>query len=52
MKEKNIETNISKVRDQACSMLSESLRSPGEPIINFVLSTIEPTPVDQITAKE
>jgi hypothetical protein len=52
MKEKNIETNIPEVRDQACSMLSESLRSPGEPIIKFILSKIEPTPVEQITAKE
>jgi len=52
MGEKNIETNISKVRDQVFSILSDSLRSPGEPIITFIMSKIEPTPEDSITAKE
>jgi len=52
MREENIETNIPKVRDQVFSILSESLRSPGEPIITFVMSKIEPTPEDSITAKE
>lgn len=52
MNEKNIETNIPKVRDQVFSVLSESLRSPGEPIITFVMSKIEPTIKDRITAKE
>jgi len=52
MREKNIESNIPKVRDQVFSILSDSLRSPGEPIITFILSKIEPTPEDSITAKE
>lgn len=52
MKETNIETNIPKVRDQVFSVLSESLRSPGEPIITFVMSKIDPTPEDLIKAKE
>lgn len=52
MGENNIETNISKVRDQVFSILSDSLRSPGEPIITFVMAKIEPTPEDSITAKE
>ncbi|KAE9526974.1 hypothetical protein AGLY_013622 [Aphis glycines] len=52
MREKNIETNIPKVRDQVFSILSDSLRSPGEPIITFILSKIEPTPEDSITAKD
>jgi len=52
MGEKSIETNIPKVRDQVFSILSDSLRSPGEPIITFILSKIEPTPEDSITAKE
>jgi len=52
MNETKIETNIPKVRDQVFSVLSESLRSPGEPIIKFVMSKIEPTIIDRITAKE
>lgn len=52
MNEKNIEINISKVRDEVFSMLSESLRSPGEPTVTFIMSNIEPTPEDQITSKE
>lgn len=52
MTEKNIETDIPKVRDEVFSVLSESLRSPGEPIITFVMSEIEPTIEDRITAKE
>lgn len=52
MSEKNIEVNISKVREQVFSVLSESLRSPGEPMITFVMSKIEPTSEDRITAKE
>jgi len=52
MNETNIESNISKVRDQVFSILSESLRSPGEPIITFVMSKIDVTDEDCITAKE
>jgi len=52
MNENNIETNIPKVRDHVFNVLSESLRSPGEPIITFVMSEIEPTVEDLITAKE
>jgi len=52
MGELNIETNIPKVREQVFSILSDSLRSPGEPIITFIMSKIEPTPEDSITAKE
>lgn len=52
MNEANIETNISKVREQVFNILSESLRSPGEPTITFAMSSIEPTPEDRITAKE
>lgn len=52
MSEKNIETDIPKVRDQVFSVLSESLRSPGEPVITFVMSKIDPTPEDLITTKE
>lgn len=52
MNEKVIETNLPKVRDQVFNILSESLRSPGEPIITFVMSEIDPTPEDRITAKE
>lgn len=52
MNEKNIETDVSQIRDQVFSMLSESLRSPGEPIVTFMMSKLEPTPEEQITSKE
>lgn len=52
MSEKNIEINVPDIRDQVFSILSESLRSPGEPIIAFVMSKIEPTSEDRITVKE
>lgn len=52
MNEKNIERNVPDVRDQVFNILSESLRSPGEPIIAFIMSNIEPTSEDRITAKE
>lgn len=52
MNEKNIETNVSKVRDEVFNTLSESLRSPGEPIITFIMSKLEPTCENQITSKE
>jgi len=52
MNDTNIETNIPKVRDQVFSILSESMRSPGDPIISFVMSKIETTAEDCITAKE
>lgn len=52
MNDTNIETNISKVRDQVFSILSESMRSPGDPIISFVMSRIETTAEDCIAAKE
>lgn len=52
MNDSHIETSISKVRDQVFSVLSESLRSPGEPIITFVISNIESTSDDCITTKE
>lgn len=52
MNEQNIEINIPKIRDQVFSILSESLRSPGEPIITFSMSKIEPTPEDRIISKE
>lgn len=52
MNEKNVETNASQVRDEVFSMLSESLRSPGEPIVTFIMSQLEPTAENQITSKE
>lgn len=52
MNEQNIEINIPKIRDQVFSVLSESLRSPGEPTITFALSKVEPTTNDRITSKE
>lgn len=52
MNDSHIEINISKVRDQVFSILSESLRSPGEPIITFIISNIESTSDDCITTKE
>lgn len=47
-----METNVSEVRNEVFSMLSESLRSPGEPIVSFIMSKLEPTREDQITSKE
>lgn len=52
MNDSHIEINISKVRDQVFSILSESLRSPGEPTITFVISNIDSTSDDCVTTKE
>lgn len=52
LNEQNIEINIPKIRDQVFSVLSESLRSPGEPIVTFSMSKVEPTSEDRIISKE
>ncbi|XP_050435842.1 coiled-coil and C2 domain-containing protein 2A isoform X2 [Adelges cooleyi] len=52
MKENNMEVNIPNVRDQVFKKLSESIRSPGDPFISFMMTKIESTSDDLLTAKD
>ncbi|XP_050537512.1 coiled-coil and C2 domain-containing protein 2A isoform X2 [Daktulosphaira vitifoliae] len=52
LKDNNIEVNITKIRDEILNRLSESIRSPGDPLINFVVTNIEPLSNDKINAKD